>query len=76
MTPKRITPSIKKDSVKPSDYVQFEHRWSCDECTHFSHDGRSLCTLGYPTAPHRLEQQKKDYNMSGRIAFCRFHEID
>jgi len=74
MTPKRITPSIKKDVVNPTDYNRYEHRWSCDECTHFDHKG--ACTLGYPSAPHRLEQQTKDYLMSGRIAFCRFHEID
>lgn len=74
-TPKRVTQSIKKDKVSASDYLNYDHRWSCEDCTHFNSSGES-CTLGYVTSHHLKRQQTKDFELSGRMAFCRFHEID
>ncbi len=74
-TPRRINASIKRDSVSAADYIAYDHRWSCDECTHFNH-GAEQCTLGYETSHHRLKEQTRSFELSGRIAFCRFHEID
>lgn len=74
-TPKRPTQTIKKDNVNPSDYLKYDHRWSCEDCTHFDHEKNS-CTLGYVTTYHRKSQQEKDFLLGGKIAFCRFHEID
>jgi hypothetical protein len=74
-TPSRIRPSIKKDAIHPSDYLRYEGRFSCDECTHFN-PVEANCTIGYNSEHHRLEEQKHQYSLSGKIAFCRFHEID
>lgn len=73
--PKRIHPSIKKDGVNPSDYMKYDFRTACEECSHFASES-TLCTLGYKTAPHRKAQQQRDYEISGMMAQCRFHEID
>lgn len=74
-TPKRVSQSIKKDNVKASDYLNYEHRWSCEDCTHFKSSDES-CTLGYVTSHHLQRQQDHDFELGGKIAFCRFHEID
>lgn len=72
---KRIRPSIKKDPVNPTDYLKYDFRTSCEDCSHFNSIS-GQCTLGYNTAPHRKAQQEKDYRLSGVIAQCRFLEID
>ncbi len=74
-TPKRINQSIKRDTVSAHDYNAYDHRWSCDECTHFN-SAAETCTLGYETSHHRLAEQKRSFEISGKIAFCRFHELD
>ncbi len=78
-TPKRLTPSIKKDYVHPSDYLNFDHRWSCEDCSHFKRKDElsgEACTIGYIISHHLKAQQIHDYELSGKMAFCRFHEID
>lgn len=74
-TPKRLTPSIKKDGINPVLYNKLALPWSCDDCSHFD----SLverCSLGYNAANHRRAQLQKDYELSGKVALCRFQEID
>lgn len=73
--PKRIRPSIKKDAINPRDYLHYDFRTSCEDCSHFDSKNES-CTLGYNTTPHRKAQQQHDYNLTGMIAQCRFIEID
>lgn len=73
--PPRLAPSIKMDSVDPTDYLRYEVLSSCEDCSHF--DGAAeQCTLGYASGPHRKAEQERTYRLGGRIAFCRFHEID
>lgn len=72
---KRIRPSIKKDAVAPGDYLKYDFRSACEDCSHFD-SIEETCTLGYKTAPHRRAQQQHDYELSGMIAQCRFLEID
>jgi hypothetical protein len=74
-TPKRLNTSIKFDAIHPKDYLRFDLRMSCEDCTHFNH-GNETCTLGYVTQWHRAEFQKKSYELTGRVALCRFQEID
>lgn len=74
-TPKRLTPSIKKDGIHPAAYNSFTLPWACEDCSHFDFQAER-CTLGYNSAHHRRAQQKKDYEMSGKVALCRFQEID
>ena len=73
--PKRIRSSIKKDVVNPRDYLKYDFRTSCEDCSHFDSLTPS-CTLGYNTLPHRKTQQAHDYELCGAIAQCRFLEID
>ncbi len=72
---KRIRASIKKDRVSPSDFLRYDFRSSCEDCSHFN-SLKILCTLGYNTSPHLKAQQLYDYEVSGKIAQCRFLEID
>lgn len=74
-TPRKIRPSIKREKVSAFDYQNYNHRFSCDDCSHFDAN-LEKCTLGYPTEPHRKAQQAHEYMMSGTLAFCRSHEID
>jgi hypothetical protein len=72
---KRIYASIKKDVVNPHDYLNYDIRSACEDCSHFIAE-KVQCTLGYNVAPHLKAQQHKDMELSGRMAQCRFHEID
>lgn len=74
-TPKRLTKSIRSDAIHPRDYLKYETRSSCEDCTHFDADAEK-CTIGYNSTPHRRAEQERMYNLSGRIAICRFMEID
>lgn len=74
-TPKRIRPSIKHDPIHPSDYLKYEIAMACEDCTHFKSDD-ATCTLGYHTIHHRRETQKQSYELTGKVAICRFMEID
>ncbi|MGZ3744302.1 MAG: hypothetical protein ACXVB1_16430 [Pseudobdellovibrionaceae bacterium] len=72
---KRIHPSIKKDGVNPSDFLNYDFRSACEDCSHF--DSQKIqCTLGYNPAPHLKLQQLQDYEISGKMALCRFLEVD
>ena len=74
-TPKRLNTSIKFDAIHPADYMKYDLRLSCEECTHFNYESES-CTLGYVTNWHRKEFQKQSYELTGKVALCRFQEID
>lgn len=74
-TPKKPRPSIIFDPVNPTDYRTLNIQYSCEQCSHFDPQNLS-CTIGYPTRAHRREQQEKTYFLTGRMAICRFLEID
>lgn len=74
-TPKRLNTSIKFDGIHPADYLKFDLRLSCEDCTHFNHEAES-CTLGYVTQWHRKAFQEHSYELTGKVALCRFQEID
>ncbi len=71
----RLRASIKKDKIHPGDYLKFDTRFSCEDCTHFNSE-KTLCTIGYNPEYHLKAEQKRQYELSGNIAFCRFIEID
>jgi|GEM_PF-712944 len=72
-TPKRLRTSIRFDTINPSDYLKYDFRMACEDCSHF--DGEA-CSLGYASKWHRRDFQIKSYELSGKIALCRFMEID
>lgn len=74
-TPKRLSTSIRLDTVNPSDYLKYDFRFACEDCTHFDFENQR-CTLGYQASWHRKEFQQKTYELNGKMALCRFLEID
>lgn len=74
-TPKRLRPSIRLDPVNPNDFLKYDFIYCCEQCSHFS-PTTEKCTLGYPQEPHRRETNLKTYHLNGKMAFCRFLEID
>ncbi len=78
-TPRRLRPSIKKDGIHPAFYNSIQLPWACEDCVHYSHptDTRAgNCSFGYNCSYHLREQQVRDYETSGKMALCRFLEID
>ncbi|MNS91607.1 hypothetical protein D3C72_1257040 [compost metagenome] len=71
----RLHPSIKKEAVNPSDFMKYDTRFSCEDCSHFDSD-KIVCTIGYNPQHHLKAEQTKQYELSGTMAFCRFIEID
>ena len=74
-TPKRTGSSIKKDSIHPKDYNAFTLPFACEDCSHFS-SVDEICTLGLPNEVHLQRNQENSYFLSGKMALCRFQEID
>ena len=73
--PKRIGSSIKKDGISAEAYNKYNLPYSCEDCSHFKSENET-CTLGLPTEPHLKRNQTYSYNLSGKMALCRFQEID
>lgn len=71
----RLHPSIKKEKVAPADYLKYDTRFSCEDCSHYDGD-KVLCTIGYNPQHHLKAEQTHQYLLSGNMAFCRFLEID
>lgn len=67
--------SIKLDSVHPRDYLRHKLVFACEDCSHFAPKAQK-CTLGFNCNNHLRATQQKEYILSGRMALCRFHEID
>lgn len=86
-TPKHLRASIRHDPVHPADYLKYRFLSACEDCTHFAEDSMDskasidakeseVCTLGYNSKPHRRSVQVKSYELSGKMALCRFIEVD
>ena len=74
-TPKRPRPSIRRDTINPRDYLKYKFPSACEDCTHFK-ASTAHCTLGYEPKWHRREFQTAEYERTGKMALCRFLEID
>lgn len=74
-TPKRLRTSIKFDTVNPADYLRYNIPSACEDCTHFDAQAER-CTMGYDSRWHRKDFQEKSFFLSGKMALCRFLEID
>jgi hypothetical protein len=67
--------SLILDPIHPRDWRELEIIYCCEQCSHFALDTKT-CTLGYEAHLHMREAQARNYEMYGRVAFCRFTEID
>jgi hypothetical protein len=63
------------DPIHPRDYRELTVIHCCEQCSHFA-PGTQTCTIGYDAANHLQARQKETYDRLGRVAFCRFCEID
>ena len=72
--PKKAKRSIKVDPVAAADLARYQVRFFCEDCCHYDATG-GRCTMGYLPQHTRAEQMAL-YALSGKIAFCRFIEID
>lgn len=71
----RIRPSMKKDVISPRDFNAYKIPFACEDCSHFASE-TTRCTLGFNTANHLRANSLRSYELSGKIAQCRFLEID
>ncbi len=73
--PQIFRKSIKKDRVHPSDFLNMDTIYCCEQCSYFAPSEES-CVLGFLTKPHLRKEQLKTFELTGHMAFCRFLEID
>lgn len=67
--------SLILDPIHPRDFRELEIVYYCEQCSHFAAETQS-CTIGYDASKHLKAVQDRNYEMYGRVAFCRFSEID
>ena len=67
--------SVKTDPVSASEFRNFKLIYCCEQCSHFAPE-TTVCTLGYNAKNHLRAENLKSYELTGRMAFCRFLEID
>lgn len=63
------------DPIHPRDYRELTITYYCEQCSHFDPSSET-CTIGYDAQNHLKRVQDKNYELYGKVAFCRFHEID
>jgi len=63
------------DPINPRDYRRMTIIHTCEQCSHFA-PAEKECTLGYVAENHLAATQKRNYELYGKVAFCRFEEID
>jgi hypothetical protein len=67
--------SLILDPVHPADFQRLPFTYACEQCSHFDEISET-CTIGYEASKHRQALQLRLYERTGRMAFCRFMEID
>ena len=67
--------SLILDPIQPTDYLNLNITYACEQCSHFAEE-TGTCSIGYDARLHRLKRQQELYEQTGRVAFCRFLEID
>lgn len=67
--------SLILDPIHPTDYLNLKITYACEQCSHFAEE-TGTCSIGYDASIHRFKRQDTLYEQTGRVAFCRFLEID
>lgn len=67
--------SVILDPIHPRDYRELNIIFYCEQCVHFDSKAKA-CTIGYDASIHMKAVQERNYELYGRVAFCRFCEID
>ncbi|MCB0407423.1 MAG: hypothetical protein KDD34_04405 [Bdellovibrionales bacterium] len=63
------------DRIDPRVYNNTKLMLYCEQCSHFD-ETHTFCTIGYDASKHTQAVTTHNYNLMGRIAVCRFMEID
>ncbi len=74
-TPAPLKKGVIVDPIHPTDFLNLTITYYCEMCTHFDVQNKA-CTIGYDAEKHMKAAQDYRYNLSGKVAFCRFIEID
>ena len=56
----RLHASIRKESIHPVDYLKYDTRFSCEDCSHFDSE-KVVCTIGYNPIYHLKATQIHQY---------------
>ncbi|MBK8203754.1 MAG: hypothetical protein IPL83_20345 [Bdellovibrionales bacterium] len=67
--------SIILDPVNPTEFRSLNFTYCCEQCVHLDGD-ENICTFGHDFNIHSRKAQLRSYELSGKMAFCRFLEID
>ena len=74
-----MSPLLKKsiilDAFQAGDLRSLNIMYACEQCTYFEEPNRT-CNLGFKSEPHQKAAQDRLYNLTGKMALCRFMEID
>lgn len=72
---KPLKKSFILDPVHPTDLLSRNMIYCCEQCSYYNNESQS-CAFGYNTKMHNKKNQDKLYALSGKMAICRFCEID
>ncbi|MCB0385816.1 MAG: hypothetical protein KDD43_10525 [Bdellovibrionales bacterium] len=75
---RRLNPGRKSvilDGIHPRDYRTLKFTYCCEQCVHFDGD-KVDCSMGFSHDLHGREAQLRTYRLTGKMAICRFLEID
>ena len=67
--------SLILDPIHPRDMRELNVVYTCEQCSHFD-ESTIQCTIGYDAKKHLKAEQDRLYERTGKVAFCRFSEID
>jgi hypothetical protein len=67
--------SIFLDPVNAGDFLKLNPVYACEDCSHYD-DLNRRCTIGFNSKNHERQRQLEVYELTGRMALCRFLEID
>ena len=63
------------DPVSPADFRRHNLVYACEQCSYYALDEKE-CMMGYESEKHDHKEQMRLYNLYGKMAFCRYMEVD
>jgi hypothetical protein len=63
------------DAIHPREFNALNIMFCCEQCSYFNTE-KETCAMGFRTELHRRETQLRQYEMTGKVAYCRSMEID
>ncbi len=67
--------SIIMDKVHPTDLRVHGMVYACEDCSHYC-PAKNSCAMDFKVDKHLRKNQLKLYELTGRMAICRAHEVD